>query len=189
MDPTNMTTTVPITLHDPEVREKLFEELYETAFPKVAFFISRRNGTFQDAKDIFHDALVIFYEKIMEKKVEPKLSPEAYLLGIAKHLWVRKYNRERALISLDAAEMSITIPDDYFPSRKTHRLVDFLARAGKKCLEILQAFYYDKQPADEIARTFGYRNAHSATVQKFKCLEKIRTTVKEKSISYDDIAA
>jgi hypothetical protein len=53
-------------------------------------------------------------------------------------------------------------------------------------MELLHAFYYNRQSMDEITDRFGYSSAHSATVQKFKCLEKMRDTVKEKSLRYED---
>lgn len=167
-------------------KEKLFADLYECAFPLVARFISNRKGTLQDAKDIFQDALVIFYEKQLVKDLAIKVSDEAYLLGIAKHLWFRKHQHDKTLVPLDGFEAAITIPEDFFPSVATDKLIRFLERTGKKCMDLLQAFYYDTNSLRDITAKFGYGSTHSATVQKFKCLEKIRDTVKEKSLAYDD---
>ena len=47
----------------PETRQQLFLELYQHAFPKVAVFIHKNGGNLDEAKDIFQDALVIYYEK------------------------------------------------------------------------------------------------------------------------------
>ena len=55
-------------IHIPEERALLFAQLYEETFPKVAKFVANRGGTFDDAKDIFHDALVILYEKSTGEK-------------------------------------------------------------------------------------------------------------------------
>jgi DNA-directed RNA polymerase specialized sigma24 family protein len=166
-------------------REKIFETLYFKAFPLVAAFVSRKNGSFQEAKDIFQDALVIFYESTMEKRTAIA-SDEAYVLGIAKHLWIRKFNRDKSTVSLDDLELAITLPDDYFPSIQTNKLLAFLERAGNKCLDLLRAFYYDKQNMAQITNRFGFASERSATVQKFKCLEKVRDAVKEKAMNYED---
>jgi DNA-directed RNA polymerase specialized sigma24 family protein len=173
-------------IQTPQARKSLFEDLYQRAFPRVARFVSSRNGSFQDAKDIFQDALVIYYEKLVEKKLAVHASEEAYVLGIAKHLWLRKFNREKDLVSLDELESSIDVPDEYFPHVETNKLVLFLERTGKKCMELLRAFYYTRQSMEEITNNFGYSSTHSATVQKFKCLEKMRDTIKEKSMRYED---
>jgi DNA-directed RNA polymerase specialized sigma24 family protein len=163
----------------------MFESLYEQAFPAVARFVSARKGSLDDAFDIFHDALVIFYEKT-EAGFAPDTSSEAYLLGIAKHLWLHRFARERRSVSLDDMEKAITLPDDYFPKVNDVRLLRFLESAGKRCLELLHAFYYEKQPMDTIANVFGFSNVRSATVQKFKCIEKVRHTIQEKSLQYED---
>jgi DNA-directed RNA polymerase specialized sigma24 family protein len=167
-------------------RQELFSALYETAFPRVAKFVSQRHGTFQDAKDIFQDALIIFYEKLSEEKLAVQGPDDAYLLGIAKHLWIRKYNQSLSNVSLNEFEAAIGIPDDFFPTVESNRLITFLERTGKKCMALLQAFYYNKSSMAEIMERFGYGTIHSATVQKFKCLEKIRENVKEKSLRYED---
>ncbi len=166
--------------------EMVFEQLYETAFPVVAKFISKMNGSFQDARDIFQDALVIYYERSNNPGTHIRTTPEAYILGIAKNLWIRKFNRNRKHISLDSFEASITIPEDFFPSLKSKLILQFLETTGKKCMDLLHGFYYDNLTIREIREVFGYRNEHSATVQKYKCLEKVRDTIKEKSRIYED---
>ncbi|HBW79381.1 MAG TPA: RNA polymerase subunit sigma-70, partial [Sphingobacterium sp.] len=71
-------------------------------------------------------------------------------------------------------------------SPSSARLFRFLEIAGRKCLELLKSFYYDQMSLQEIADEYGYSGVRSATVQKFKCLEKVRESVKEKSLVYDD---
>lgn len=70
--------------------------LYEETFPAVASFVAKMGGSPDDAKDIFHDAMVVFFEK--ETDVE---NPCAYIVGIAKHLWVRKFKHDRNSVDLD----------------------------------------------------------------------------------------
>jgi hypothetical protein len=50
----------------------------------------------------------------------------------------------------------------------------------------LKAFYYDNLPVNTIANLFGYSGERSATVQKYKCMEKVRETIKERSLAYED---
>lgn len=169
-----------------EDRARLFEELYESTFPVVARFVSGRNGSFQDAKDIFQDALLIFHEKTTAGTREIIASEEAYILGIAKHLWIRKFKSDKRNVSMNGMESLITIPDDFYEEVKSSRLVLLLEHAGKKCMELLNAFYYHKLSMTGIRNKFGYGSEHSAAVQKFKCLEKVRDVVREKSMNYED---
>jgi DNA-directed RNA polymerase specialized sigma24 family protein len=162
------------------------EEFYEKAFPLVAGFVSKRSGSLHDAKDIFHDALVIYAEKMEDKRFVLTTEPEAYVTGIAKHLWIKKFKKDVRAISLDEAETTIEIPSDYYPSVNSIQLLQLLEMAGKKCLELLHSFYHEKLNMDEIRNKFGYKSEHSASVQKYKCIEKIRETIKQKEISYEN---
>jgi hypothetical protein len=54
-------------------------------------------------------------------------------------------------------------------------------------MQLLSAFYYEKLDMETLAEQFGFSGPRSATVQKFKCLEKVKETVKEKSLRYEDI--
>jgi DNA-directed RNA polymerase specialized sigma24 family protein len=176
----------PMVLERPEADsvKKDLEGLYETAFPVVARFVSRMGGSFQDARDIFHDAMVIFWEKDQEQTIRGE--PAAYILGIAKHLWFRNFNVQKHRVSFTDEEMAITVPDDYFPGVNETYLFQVIRLTGKKCMEILHAFYYAHEPMKKVAQVLGYHNSHSATVQKYKCLEKIREHVKTKSLGYED---
>ena len=71
-------------------------------------------------------------------------------------------------------------------ARHTQRLLQFLEKAGQKCLDLLRAFYYQKTPVKQLAETLGYANEHSASVQKYKCLEKVRHSIQQKSLRYED---
>lgn len=166
--------------------ETSIETLYEAAFPGVARFVQKMGGDFEDAKDIFHDALVIFQERQDQTGFRIQQSPNAYLLGVAKHLWLRKHHRQRKLVPLTEAEQEITLPEDYFPNLHTQRLLQFLEKAGQKCLDLLRAFYYQKTPLKELTDQLGYANEHSLSVQKYKCLEKVRHSIQQKSLRYED---
>lgn len=164
-------------------REELFTRLYKKAFPVVAKYISRMGGSFDEAKDIFQDALVIYYEKAIAAKLSLNTSDTAYLVGIAKHLWIKKYKENNQNIPLDDIDIAIDGDEQALSGR---RLMHFLETAGKKCMELLRGFYYDQLPLTDIATLFGYSGVRSATVQKYKCLEKVRETIKEKALTYDD---
>jgi len=66
------------------------------------------------------------------------------------------------------------------------KLMHYLETAGQKCMEMLKAFYYDNLPVKTIAGLFGFSGERSATVQKYKCMEKVRETIKQRSLTYED---
>ncbi|GAA0885934.1 hypothetical protein GCM10009120_45330 [Sphingobacterium siyangense subsp. cladoniae] len=162
-------------------RQVLFMNLYKTTFPIVAKYISRMGGNLDEAKDVFQDALLVYYEKIL-LTAAPLNNDIGYLVGTAKNLWLKRYGQSSLNLSLDQVDIALTTEE----SPSSTRLFRFLETAGRKCLELLKSFYYDQMSLQEIADEYGYSGARSATVQKFKCLEKVRESVKQKSLVYDD---
>jgi DNA-directed RNA polymerase specialized sigma24 family protein len=168
-----------------EVKAAISEDLYESAFPVVAAWVRKMNGSLEDAKDVFHDALVLYQEKISEG-ITIDGSPEAYILGIARHLWLRKFKVSGNLVCLDDVEQRIPIPNDFYAPVSAIKLLHFLERAGKNCLELLRRAYYEKLSAAELAQKMGYNGERSATVKKYKCIEKLRAIIKLKAMTYED---
>ena len=66
------------------------------------------------------------------------------------------------------------------------RLYTVVLSAGKKCLDMLTMFYHQRRTLSHIAIAVGLGSEHSAAVQKYKCLEKIRKTIKENSLHHED---
>ena len=163
-------------------REKLFVNLYKSTFPNVAKYVSKMGGSFDEAKDIFQDALVIYYEKAVSGSLPVTTNEKAYLMGIVKHLWLKKHHTDSKEVPLDGFD----VQSEQQAQPSDNKILSFLQTAGKKCMDLLRSFYYDQVPLTEAAGLFGFSGVRSATVQKYKCLEKVRETVKEKSLTYED---
>jgi len=149
-------------------------QLYRDSFPDVARMIRRKGGTLEEAKDAFHDALLIYMEKEKTGRLQLHSSPKAYLLGTARICWLRARGATVALPeTFDAAE-----PEDVDMEEREQSLQASLISSGKKCIELLKAFYYDHCSMHDIAVRFGFNGTRSATVQKYKCLEKVRKEIK-----------
>jgi DNA-directed RNA polymerase specialized sigma24 family protein len=166
-------------------RQSFFEGLYEKAFPPFARFAARMHASLDDTKDIFHDALIIYCEKCQKPGFAVRTTAEAYVVGIAKNLWLRKFNRDRHLVSA-GIETEYLVPPDYFPSTREVSVLTFLERTGKRCLDLLVKFYFEKSSLKEISGLQGYSSEHSAAVQKHKCIGKVRDAIREKLMTYED---
>jgi RNA polymerase sigma factor (sigma-70 family) len=165
-------------------REQAFIALYKKAFPAVVRYVSKMGGSFDEAKDVFQDALVIFYEKSVGGEIALRTNEQAYIFGVAKHLWSQKFRQNALYTSSDEQLDMAAEEEDHQPSES--KLTHYLQTAGEKCMELLKAFYYDNLPVKSIAGLFGYSGERSATVQKFKCMEKVRETIKQNHLAYED---
>ena len=170
------------TLSTAKLREVFFMELYKKCFYNVARYVAKMGGSLEEAEDIFQDSLIICYEKFTSQQGETILNEKAYLLGIVKNLWLQRYKARSKDQRLNDFDIQV-VPDEDFA---TNKIMYHLETAGKKCMELLKAYYYDCLPVDAIASSFGYSGKQSVTVAKYKCLEKVRETVKQKSLDYAD---
>ena len=161
-------------------RERALAGIYKKTFPMVSHFVRRNRGSEQDAKDLFHDALIIFYEKAIDGKLVLTASVTTYLVSICRNLWLRELDKRQRSQSLDDDQADVTLlPDEreIISNPASPSLSEYVERLGDKCRDMLVSFYYFRQSLEQIAEKHHYRNVRSATVQKFKCLERLRKSV------------
>lgn len=161
-------------------RDQALTRLYRQGYPPVRRYIGRRGGSEQDAQDMFQDALVVFYEQATGGTLVLTASASTYLLSISRNLWHQEVRRRARLPHQalpDAWEPAATEEAEALPD-PTFAVLDHVERLGIKCKSLLLSFYYFQQPLSELAETHGYRSVRSATVQKFKCLERLRSSVR-----------
>lgn len=150
--------------------------LYRTCFPDAAKLIRKMGGTVDDAKDTFHDALIIYLERKAAGKLELRDSAGAYVIGTARILWLRAQRKmDTAILPQEVAEY--VEEERSLPGESS--LLQYLEAAGRKCMELLVSFYYQGSDLRRIAERFGWSGTRSAAVQKYKCLEKVRSLVKK----------
>jgi len=163
-------------------RQEVLLQWYEEAFPTVARFIQSRGGHLEDAKELFQEAVVLYYEKAVLGRFEPEKEEVAYIIGITKKLWLRRKDNERHFEELGKSE--IADEKEFQPAKS--KILKYLKQSGERCMELLQAFYYERLSMKDMAKKFGYTSERSATVQKYKCLEKVRNEIKQRSQRYED---
>ena len=166
-----------------QLDESMYTSLYDEVYPVVASIISRQGGTLAEAEDIFQDALIVFMDQARLTMVQ---DPARYIVGIAKHLWMRRARKENRFLKLDDYEQSLHLPEEVASEVSSSALFLFLQRAGSKCMDLLSDFYFAGLSIAQLSARHGFTTRHSAAVQKHKCLEKIRTIVKEKQLSHED---
>lgn len=164
-------------------QQEEIRKLYLEVFPDVSKYIHKHGGTLEDAREIFQEAIVVFYENALFGKKQIG-SSHRYLFGICRNLWLNHFNLATKSASLDHVDPAEEIATD-----QTEKLITYLQKAGEKCMNLLQSFYYEKLNMAELADRFGFASERSATVQKYKCLEKVRDEVKSKSLTYEDFIA
>ena len=138
-----------------------------------------------EINDIYHDAIVAFYEKVQNPSFSLSCSIQTYLNSVCRNqvlLRLKKRNKqafmrintgdEDFLESIsDLVDESILIKND-----RINVLVEVLTEmkiGASKCHEILTRFWFENQSMAKIAYYMEYTNADNAKNQKSRCQEKL----------------
>jgi RNA polymerase sigma factor (sigma-70 family) len=158
---------------------KSYEILYKFYYPSVKHFITKNNGSVDDAKDIFQETICVLLEKVPKDDFNLTSSLKTYIFAISSNLWLKRLRDsnkitktevgvyEKYLTDYEAAEIDVS-------ENHAERALHVFKRLTNKCIVLLKAIFFDEKDIDSVTKDFGYSNKHSAQNQKFKCLEQAR---------------
>ncbi|MCO5235039.1 MAG: RNA polymerase sigma factor [Chitinophagaceae bacterium] len=153
--------------------------IYEDNYSLIRNLVVRNNGTEDDAKDIFQEALIVLYEKSKTGSFELNCQIKTYLYAVGRRLWLKRlqYNN-RYDLQVPGFEDSVHPEEDLELHEKRNNEFGMMEHAlsdlGEPCRSLLEAYYMQKQNMQDIAVRFGYTNADNAKNQKYKCLLRLR---------------
>ena len=155
------------------------EAIYKDNYGLIQTLVINNNGSEDDAKDIFQEALIVLYEKSKSGVFELNCQIRTYIYAVSKRLWLKRLqNRSRYDLIESGTEETITVDDDMTLHEKRNSqfgmMESAMSRIGEPCKSLLEAYYIRKQNMQEIAEVFGYTNADNAKNQKYKCLIRLR---------------
>lgn len=155
------------------------EQIYRENYPMIQSMIINNNGTVDDAADIFQESMIVLFEKAKTRDFELNCLIKTYLYSVARRLWLKRLQQmKRFGITSEATMETIAVDDDLEMHEKKQQdfnLMDAaMAKIGEPCKSLLEAYYIQKKPMQEIARDFGYTNADNAKTQKYKCLVRLK---------------
>jgi RNA polymerase sigma factor (sigma-70 family) len=158
---------------------KAVETLYKSHFTMIQHFVENNNGSFDDARDIFQEAMIALYEKVQLDSFVLTCQIKTYLFSICKHLWLKRLQQMGKYSSpLSENEESISIEMDMGQIEKKDAAFEIMDRAlnslGEPCKSLLEGYYLNKKGMQELASQFGYTNADNAKNQKYKCLMRLK---------------
>lgn len=165
-------------------REHTMERIYAKTYPMVRHYVREHGGSEEDAKDVFHEAMVTYCEKTVHDQLTLTASVSTYLMGICKNLWRQELDRRNRKTALVDSQLDADWEEPVIEEESVLKLLTFVDQLGETCKSILVSFYYFGQRLEQIARQHNYQSVRSATVQKFKCLERLRKAVSHLSIDH-----
>ena len=182
----------PSTLTDQELVDgfrlrdaEIIESFYDQYLPKVQAMIMRYGGTLSDAEDIFHDALIAVYINIRRNSyhLDHKTHFSTYFFQVCKfrYLEQKRIQNRRQLIESDNLEFIFPSDEDIERDielmEMSHRVHQLVEELDDHCIEILEAYYWQRKSMKEIADELNM-HANSVRNAKYRCIQKLKKIIR-----------
>lgn len=160
---------------------KAIQAIYAANFSLIQAMVLNNNGSYDDARDVFQEAMVILYENARKKDFQLTSQLKTYLYAISKRLWLKKLKYHGLFVSntdLNLLDPVISVEEDLEWAKQKDADFDLMesamAKLGEPCKSLLEAFYIHKKSMTDLAEDFGYTNTDNAKTQKYKCLMRLK---------------
>jgi RNA polymerase sigma factor (sigma-70 family) len=174
-DPTELSLLEGLARNDREAVETIYSRHYGT----IQSLIINNNGSSDDARDIFQEAMIVLYEKSKTPDFELHCQIKTYLYSVSRRLWLKRLSQtNRYIPEINGLEDLVPVEEEIEHHEQRNNEFDLMEKAlaslGEPCRSLLEAFYLEKKNMSEIAGSFGYTNPENAKNQKYKCLMRLR---------------
>lgn len=160
---------------------KALEPIYEAYRVDFLQFAKRYELPEADVLDAYQDAIISFYENVVEDKLtEMSSSPKTYIFSIGKYILLnRRKNKNRFTDTSELLEVAGKLTDNQLYKSITltdqqRRIESNLNRIGEQCKKLLQLFYYQRYSIQSIQREMGYSSENTVKASKSRCMQSLR---------------
>ena len=157
---------------------KALDHIYNRNFRYVEGYILSRNGSTNDAEDVFHNALLILYVKLKEEKIKIQ-SFDNYLFSVCKNLW-RRENSKKMVTNTDVFPLvseEINLAAFHLEHSQWELYKEKFELLSEQCKGILN-MVFKKCSYKSIVEKFSYSSQTVARQRVFKCKKRLTQLIK-----------
>lgn len=165
-----------------QLEDAALKYLYSTYFPKVKKYILSCGGNDVEAKDIFQNVIIVFYQNVKAKKFELTARISTYLITLARNMWINRKKELLKLVTLDTwsdngkNDHKLVI-DHLLETERSEFAVKLMENLGEDCRTILILSIYQKISMKKISTIMGFQNGQVARNKKSKCLKYLKKQI------------
>jgi RNA polymerase sigma factor (sigma-70 family) len=155
------------------------ETIYKDNYNMVQALIINNNGSSDDARDIFQEAMIVLYEKAKSGTFELNCLLKTYIYSVSRRLWLKRlYQLQKYGGQIENMVETVAVEEEIEAHQQRNTAFQAMEKSmnnlGEPCKSLLEAYYLQKRNMTEIAGSFGYTNADNAKNQKYKCLVRLK---------------
>ena len=134
------------------------------------------SGTEQEAKDIYQDAIIVFWQKATSGKLTLTSKISTYIYSICLNLWRKELDRKKRFSN---EEKDTPQYSDAEQQERIKIIRNCINQLGDTCKKVLTYYYYEKMSMTEIATRLGFANTDTAKTKKYKCKKRLDSLIKK----------
>ena len=153
----------------------MLDFLYKKNYKMMINMIVKNNGSEEEAKDIYQDALIVLWQKILSQEFILSSKLSTFLYSICQNLWRKELERKSRLSGETVEKGEIYDIDKLERIEIINKCISDL---GETCRKILTYYYFDNLSMVDIAEKMGFANADTAKTKKYKCKLELDKKIK-----------
>ena len=162
--------------------EKALEFLYKKYYRMMTSIIIKNNGTEEEAKDVFQDALIVFWQNVTSGKLVLTSKISTYIYSVCLNLWRKELDRKSRLSHEEKDEAEYMDDEQKERAKIIHQCIGSM---DETCRKLLTFYYFDDMSMQDITDKLGFANTDTTKTRKYKCKKKLDSLIKAKYSASD----
>jgi RNA polymerase sigma factor (sigma-70 family) len=155
--------------------EKALEFLYKKYYRMMTKLVITNSGTEDEARDVYQDALVVFWQKATSGNLVLTSKISTYIYSICQNLWRKELDRKKRLSN---EEKDVAVTPDTDSAEREKIVAKCIEQLGETCKKVLMYYYFEELSMQDIADKLGFANTDTAKTKKYKCKKKLDELIK-----------
>lgn len=158
-------------------------EVYKSNREAVINWITHKHSCSpEEAKDIYQDAILIFYKNAAKGKISDiNFSISSYLHEVVRRQFLNKLKKDqrmsRGLLDFVRKPNDETVDSEHNHEWKSEVVHRAMQELSETCKKLIYLRYFANLSMESICDQLGYKNAETAKNLKYKCMRILRRKV------------
>ncbi len=158
--------------------ETALDFIYKKNYKMMTRMVIRNNGTEDEAKDIYQEAILIFWQKARRDDFVLTSKISTFIYSVCQNLWRKELERKNRIsgeMKDDQKEFN-----DFDTQERNEIIRECIDSLGETCRKVLMYYYFDNMSMSDIAQKLGFANSDTAKTKKYKCKRELDRLIKSK---------
>jgi RNA polymerase sigma factor (sigma-70 family) len=155
----------------------VLQYVYDTYYPIIEGYIIHNQGSREQARDIFQEAMIVVYNRIKWDHLELTCKFGTYLYAICKKMWIqerKKYLHRAEILKQEPLVVNDPGPadDPLLQKHLSHLFNKHFGDLSEDCQKIL-SMYFNNFSVEDIRTAMNYKDLHHTADRKYRCKKSL----------------